>query len=89
MISAILVGRGVEDTSRNFMEVIVLSGGCELDFLSMDSDNCWYPPTSWAQNPLLSRWKNAIIGVMSHGGQEATEGRILNFLSLFNAWLSS
>lgn len=36
--------------SRNFMEVNVLSVGCELDFLSTDSDNCWCPPTSQAQN---------------------------------------
>lgn len=71
------------------MEINVLGVGCELDFLSMDSDNCWWPFTSWAHNPLPRRWKNAIVGVTSHGGPEAAEGRILKFLSLFNVWLSS
>lgn len=32
--------------SRNVREVNVLSVGCELDFLSMDSDDCWCPLTS-------------------------------------------
>lgn len=75
--------------SRNLMEVNVLGVGCELDFLSMDSDNCWCPPTSQPQNTLPSRWKNAIVGVTSRGGPEATEGRILKFLSFFNVRLSS
>lgn len=73
---------------RNFMEVNVLSVGCELDFLSVDSDNCWCPPISWAHNPLPSRWKNANVGAKSRGGPEATEGRILKSLSLFKVWLS-
>lgn len=76
-------------SSRNFMEVNVLSVGCELEFLSMDSHNCWCPPSSWAHNPLPSRWKNAIVGTTSCGGAEAAEGRILKPLSLFGAWLSS
>lgn len=32
--------------STNFIEVNVLGVGCELDSLSMDSDNCWCPSTS-------------------------------------------
>lgn len=85
MISAVLAGRGC---SRNIMEVNVLSVGCELDFLSMDSVDCWCPLTSWAHSPLPGRWKNAIVGVMPHGTPEAAGGRILKSLSLSKAWLS-
>lgn len=66
----------------------VLSVGCELDILSIDSDD-WCPLTSWAHSLLPGRWKNAIVGVTLRGGPEATGGRILKSLSLPKAWLSS